>query len=233
MATRPAMERDNWLSLWLGTGQAYGEGMLAVGIDVGADRIHAVMLDESLTVVDGWVASPFDGEAAARLAALKPTSIAIDGPDGSSAAPYRDDFSLAPKWRTARGCEVELGLQRRIWVSFATPSGPLTGWMAVAADLFDLARRAGHTPLEVYPHAVFRTLAGRRLPKKTTAAGIDARVAALEGAGVSGRHLALWSHDALDAAAAAVVAAHHGLGWAVAVSCTVDNTTIWLPGQRV
>ena len=202
-----------------------------MGIDVGADRIHAVVLDETLAIIDVWVADPGDRiGVAARLAALSPTSIAIDGPDGPSAAPFRDELSLAPKWRTARGCEVELGRRKGIWVSFATPEGELGGWMGVAAAIFEAARASHHVALEVYPHAVYRTLAGRRLAKKTTARGIDERVAALRSSGVRGPYLSMWSHDGLDAAAAALVAAHHRLGRAEPIRCDRDATTIWLPG---
>lgn len=205
--------------------------MRAMGIDVGADRIHAVVLDETLEVVDTWVADPDDHRGVtARLGLLAPTSIGIDGPDGPSAAPFRNQLSLAPKWRTARGCEVELGRRSGIWVSFATPEGELVGWMGVAASLFEAARQSRHVPLEVYPHAVYRTLAGRRLAKKTTAVGIDERVAALRSSGVRGAHLSMWSHDGLDAAAAALVAAHHRLGRAEPIHCDLDSTTIWLPG---
>ena len=215
--------------------------MRVLGIDVGADRIHVVALDrdeptgpdDSLgwAVGDAWVFAPNDPAIEEMLAGTPPTSVGIDGPDGPSTAPFRDDPTLAAKWRGARGCEVELGRQFGIWVSFATPTAPLAGWMGVATALFDATRRHRHTPLETYPHAVYRRLAGRRLAKKTTAEGIDARVAALVGAHVTGPHLALWSHDALDAAAAALVAAHHATGRAVGAHCRRDNTTIWLPAE--
>ena len=202
-----------------------------LGIDVGADRLHVVGLDRDMRVCVMAVFDPFD---LAQLRALfgslvTGTPVAIDGPAGPSAAPFAEDPTVSRKFRSARGCEVELGRQRGIWVSFATGTEPLIGWMGVAATVHALAAACGLEPLEVYPYAVFRMLVGARPPKKTSAAGIAARVDALAGAGVTEPTLALWSHDAVDAAAAAVVAVHHARGAAVPIGCAADATTIWLP----
>ena len=202
-----------------------------LGVDVGADRLHVVGLDRDMQVCVTAVFDPFDlAPLRALLGSLAPrTPIAIDGPAGPSAAPFAGDLTVSRKFRSARGCEVELGRQRGIWVSFATGTEPLIGWMGVAATVHALAAACGLEPLEVYPHAVFRMLVGTRPPKKTSAAGIVARVDALAGAGVTEPTLALWSHDAVDAAGAVVVALHHAFGTAVPITCAADATTIWLP----
>jgi predicted nuclease with RNAse H fold len=187
-------------------------------------------LDAHLGVV---ISEVLDPEAAALdrlLTALPPnTPVAIDGPGGVSAAPYAADLSVAQKFRSARGCEVELGRQRRIWVPFATPTASLDPWMGVAVHVHERSAGSGHVPLEVYPHAVFCTLLGRRPPSKSTPAGITARVDALRSVGLTDRTLPLWSHDSLDAAAAAVVAVQHAAGTAVRIGCELDGTAIWLP----
>lgn len=177
------------------------------------------------------VLDPLDVKGVDAWFALLPTgsAVAIDGPPGPSAAPFANDASVSAKFRLARGCEVELGRQRGIWVSFATGPSPLTGWMAEAARIHLLSRRLGHMPLETYPYAIYRTLLGRRPAKKTTALGTIERVAALRSFGVEHGTLAMWSHDALDAAAAALVAGGYIDGTAEPVTCPLDGTSIWLP----
>lgn len=205
--------------------------IVGIGIDVGADRVHLVALDASFRVVTTAVMEPgrFEFFESILRSCKGSIAVAIDGPDGPSMAPFRNDPTVSGKFRNARGCEVELGRQRKIWVSFATGPEPLSGWALVASDLFSLTRSFGHRPLETYPYAIFHTLAGRRLPKKTTGAGITARVGTLQSAGLQADWLAMWSHDALDAAAAALVAVHHFRNTAIAIACPLDDTTIWLP----
>ncbi len=209
------------------------ERIVAVGVDVGADRVHMVALNSALRVVTTTAMDPNRLELFESIlrSCERPISVAIDGPDGPSLAPFHNDPTVSRKFRIARGCEVELGRQRKIWVSFATGPEPLTGWALTAADLFALTRSFGHYALETYPYAVFHTLAGHRLPKKTTGAGITARVSTLQNAGVHADSLPMWSHDGLDAAAAALVAAHHFQGSAVGIHCSLDQTTIWLPAH--
>lgn len=204
-----------------------------MGVDVGADRLHVVVLDAagavaSTAVLDPCSPEPFD----ALLAALPAgTPVAIDGPAGLSTGARADDPTVSRKFRTARGCEIQLGRQRGIWVPWVTPmaGAPIEPWMAVAIDLHGRVADGGHVPLETYPHGVFVTLAGRRLPRKTTAAGLSARVGVLRAAGIEGAHLKMWSHDALDATACALVAWDHHRGRAVAVTDELDATSIWLP----
>ncbi len=207
---------------------------MAVGVDVGADRLHLVCLGPGYEISGTAVLDPGDRAAVSAWFALLPPHcvVAIDGPPAPSAAPFADDTTVSRKFRHARGCEVELGLRRGIWVSFATGPEPLTGWTAEAALVHELTRSLGHRALETYPHAIYRTLLGRRPAKKTTGIGTMDRVGALQSVGVDHETLAMWSHDALDAAAAAVVARQHLEGVAEAVTCAIDSTAIWLPRAR-
>ena len=204
---------------------------MAVGVDVGSDRLHVVCLGPGYEIDDNAVLDPADRIAVAAWFSLLPPKcvVAIDGPPGPSAAPFADDATVSPKFRRARGCEVELGRQRGIWVSFATGPEPLTGWMAEAAHVHELSTKLGHRALETYPHAIYRTLLGRRPAKKTTGIGTMERVGALRSAGFGHDALAMWSHDALDAAAAALVARQYLDGNADPITCAVDDTSIWLP----
>ena len=211
---------------------APGEPM-AVGVDVGADRLHLVCLRPGYELAQTAVLDPADRVGVDAWFARLPCEcvVAIDGPPAPSAAPFADDATVSPKFRRARGCEVELGRQRGIWVSFATGPGPLTGWMAEAAHVHRLATSLGHRALETYPHAIYRTLLSRRPAKKTTGAGTMDRVGALQSVGFDHEALAMWSHDALDAAAAALVARQYLDGHADAITCAVDGTSIWLPSM--
>jgi predicted nuclease with RNAse H fold len=209
----------------------------AVGIDLGAKALHVVVLDRSdrqCSIVCSDVISPSEHgrltnlcEGAAR--------VAIDAPSEPSTAPHAGDHSLSPKFRVARCGEIALGQEHSSWVPWVTPeSVPASPvWMQVGFRTWQQLREAGHTPIEVYPAGAFRALAGIRLPKKTTAAGRRARLDVLD------RHLELppdaemWSHDAIDATVAALVAA-----WSVADGPVVaaghdrpgcDGSAIWIP----
>jgi Protein of unknown function (DUF429) len=204
---------------------------VAYGVDVGTERIHLVGLASNgslacVSVIAADELEVFDAYLA-QLPALG--VVAIDGPAGPSVAAYADDETVSAKFRLARGCEVELGRQRRIWVSFATGPAPLAGWMAVAQTLHERVTASGRQALETYPHGVFSTLLGRRPPKKTTAAGITERVQLLNAAGLVEPTLAMWSHDGLDAAAAALVALHCYREIATEIRSERDGTSIWLP----
>jgi predicted nuclease with RNAse H fold len=204
---------------------------VALGVDVGAERLHVVGLSAAgaFTVTDVVNSRDLDRfRDLVRTLSIEGV-VAIDGPAGSSVGAYADDVTISQKFRLARGCEVELGRQRRIWVSFATGPGPLTGWMLVAELVHECVIRAERRALETYPHAVYTTLNGARPPKKSTADGITERVRLLREAGVDDPSLPLWSHDGLDAAAAAIVALHAYRGTAEAVVSERDGTSIWLP----
>lgn len=216
-----------------------------VGVDVGARSLHAVTLSAGRRLVDARVFAADD--VAGIVAWAGSTRVAaIDGPDGASRGLHLQDHSVAAKFRPARTGEVALGRHHRHWVSWVTPRVvPEAGWMAVAVALHRAFARAGTEPVEVYPHAAFAELAGgRRLPSKQGPAGLEARVALLRGELGDVPHLAMWSHDGLDACAAALVAADHVDGVAVAAGPRPDDppgpdgvppddgSRIWLPRRR-
>jgi predicted nuclease with RNAse H fold len=204
-----------------------------VGIDIGVRRLHVVALTAGGAVADArpWPAEDTTGVAASLAAGV---SIAVDAPDSWSTLPHRGDERLSKKFRTARCGEIALGRQFGLWVPWVAPADPTEApaWMRVGVELFTALRAAGHDPVEVYPHAAFRVLAGRggsRLPPKSSPAGRAARVALLQAAGVAGVATLASSHDLLDAAAAALVALHRQRGVATAATCGHDATAIWLP----
>ena len=210
--------------------------MTFVGVDVGAQRLHVVVLGSGGGVVDGRVLAAADLKSLIEVCGGA-ECVAIDAPDSLSTAPHKADGvaggkPLAPKFQNARCAEIGLGIQCGIWVPWATPEQDSPGWMAVGIQVFAQVRTAGVPAIEVYPHAGFRSLAGwKKLAKKTEPAGIAERTDLLRKAGVDDRWLALWSHDALDAALAAVVARDRVLGTASAATCGHDGSAIWLPAS--
>ena len=102
-------------------------------------------------------------------------------------------------------------------------------WMARGMELFQLLEGRAVT-IEVYPHSIFRRLAKQTpVPPKSGQAGLRMRVRLLQEAGITAPHLEMWSHDSLDAAAAAVVALARARGEAERVSCDHDGSAMWLP----
>jgi predicted nuclease with RNAse H fold len=204
--------------------------MRFVGIDPGASAINCVVLDASRRVIDGRVL-PADASRDLKDLAAGATAIAVDAPAALSTAPHADDPSLSPKFRPARCCEIALGRQHHLWVPWVTPAagGAVPGWMQVGFQLYAELAANGHAPIEVFPHAGFRLLAGRVLPKKSTVAGIRNRVAMLEAEEVVAPWMQLWSHDALDATLAALLALRAGDGTAIPVGCGHDGSAIWIP----
>jgi hypothetical protein len=178
-----------------------------VGIDVGTSAMHCVVLDGSRRVIDGQ-ALPSDAATELEAVTHDATAIAIDAPSSLSTAPHADDEGLAPKFRLARCCEIALGREHGLWVPWVTPiaGAAVPGWMQVGFGLYQAFAAVGHSPIEAYPHAGFRVLAGGALAPKRTIAGVRARAGLLERGGVGVEGLRLWSHDALDAALAAVLA---------------------------
>jgi predicted nuclease with RNAse H fold len=202
-----------------------------VGIDVGAERLHCVAIDDSRRLVDAALFAP--SERPDLLRWLESAQcVAIDAPSSLSSSPHADEPGLSPKFRAARCAEIALGREWRIWVPWVTPTPamPVPSWMRVGLRLFDAVEDAGHTAIEVFPYAGFRALAGgSRLPSKSTIAGIKARALLLQGAGASVPSFLVSSHDLLDAALAALVALHHRRGIATSVGCGHDDSAIWLP----
>lgn len=211
--------------------------LFAVGIDVAAAGLHVVGVDRDRRVVLGRLVPP-DG-LTALFADLDPSLwVAIDAPDRQRPPLHAGDESLAPKFRRARCAEIALGSQRGFWVPWVTPApgDACPAWMLTGFQAWRAAENRFGRGLEVYPYAAFRVLAGvTRLEKKQTVAGLRQRMAILEGAGLGAELLELWSHDALDAAMAALVARAARLGLADRIECTPegphghDDSAIWLP----
>jgi predicted nuclease with RNAse H fold len=206
------------------------------GIDVSATALHCVAVDERLRLVDSGVFDAGDiGSLRDRIAGA--AVVAIDAPASLSTEPHRNDRAISRKFQAARCGEVALGRDRGYWVPWVSPVDEPPGWMRVGLELYAAVEaEAGSTAIEVYPHACFRELAhGARLPKKTTAAGVVRRVELLREVGLDTPSLQMWSHDALDAAVAAVTAAELHQGAAAKVTCRAgddidhDGSAIWLP----
>ena len=206
-------------------------GRTGVGIDVGASRLHAVALRDGVVlataVLDVEPAGVVEWVRSLKTAVER---VAIDAPSALSTGAHRDDTGLAPKFRAARCGEVALGREHGVWVPWVSPpigAPQVAGWIVAGLALFDALGGAGFDAVETFPHAVFRTLAGAKVPPKSTPAGVARRVELLQAAGVDDVSLPLWGHDGLDAAAAALVAADPS---ARAVTCGHDGSAVWLPG---
>ena len=202
-----------------------------VGIDLGAHANTCVALDAQCAISDMRVFAGIDVDEAAEWAVATGRVIAIDAPDAPSTRPHlTDPAELSNKFRPARCAEIALGREHRLWVSWVTPAaGPFSSWMQVGFDLFAEVRARGVEPLEVYPHSIFRTLAGKKLPSKQTWDGRVERIALLSERGLVIPFAPAWSHDSLDAAAAAVVARDFAFDEATRVTCGHDSSAIWLP----
>jgi predicted nuclease with RNAse H fold len=204
-----------------------------VGIDVGSRALHAVAIDDACAVTGAAVFEAGELDDLAAWAAGCAVA-AVDAPDGPSRGAHNRDTAVAPKFRRGRCGEVALGRQRGYWVPWVTPTRPAPGsWIEVGISVH---ASLPMTTLEVFPNAGFRSLAGAgAVPKKTTAAGIRERARLLRAAGLQARDLQAWSHDALDAALAAIVALQCAAGRAQRIgcaedeSCGQDGSAIWLP----
>jgi hypothetical protein len=207
-----------------------------LGIDLGASAVHCVRLTGTtgalrVTAVRTFAADDHDG-IGANAAAVD--EVAIDAPGALSTAVHRDDPDVSRKFRVARCGEIALGQQARIWVPWVTPpvADDLAPWMGVGFAVWTTLQGAGHAPVEVYPAGVFRVLAGHVPPRKTTSAGRAARLALLAAHVDLPDDVAAWSHDTIDATAAALTAHHKATGRARAhghgaPGC--DGSAIWLP----
>ena len=155
--------------------------------------------------------------------------VAVDAPSGLSSGAHLDDGTLSRKFRAARCGEVALGREAGVrvpWVSPPVGAADVAGWITVGLALFTSLGAAGLEAVETYPHAVFRTLAGGRVPPKSTDEGRRRRVELLRAAGVDEPTLPLWGHDGLDACAAALVAIDPSPR---VLTCGHDGSSIWLP----
>lgn len=204
--------------------------MRVAGIDVSASRLHVAVLQDGVRVSAAEVVPAGDPDAILPLV-RGCAAVAIDAPEAPSTAPHATDGTAPnPKFRTARCAEIGLGRTFGVWVPWVTPvDGPFPGWMTAGFALFAGLRGLVPAVLEVYPHGVFRRLGGSLPPKKQTDAGQRVRVDLLRAAGIHERGLRMWSHDALDALAAALVAHRAVTGDATPATCGHDGSAIWLP----
>lgn len=209
----------------------------AVGIDLGAKALHAVVLeraDRKFRVVDATVVFPGGDDALLALCA-DAAAIAIDAPSDPSTAPHTGDLSLSPKFRVARCGEIALGQDHGSWVPWVTPEGVDASppWMQLGFQVFEHLRAAAHEPMEVYPAGAFRALAQSRLAKKSTVAGRLARLEVLQRDIELPDTSATWSHDTIDAAVAALVAMWSTSGERVVAArhnqTGCDSSAIWIP----
>jgi hypothetical protein len=202
----------------------------AVGIDLGQSQVWGVAAERRgrrWRIVDG---RSFPATSLADAVAwCGDAAVAIDAPGGRSERVHLEDTAVAAKFRPARCAEVALRLAGHAvpWIA-PGPADPAPGWMEVG---FALWEALGDGPrLEVYPHAVFVELLGSKPPRKTTPAGREARLRALAGHLELPPGAELWTHDGIDAAAAALVAAHHLDGRARRLACEGhDGSVMWLP----
>lgn len=201
-----------------------------MGIDLGAAAIWAVAAERS---VEGrWAVTGAEVFAAVELGEVAAwcdgATVAVDAPGGRSEGRHHGDERVAAKFRPARCAEVALRLHGIAvpWIS-PGPDDPVPPWMQVG---FDLWAALGGEVLEVFPFGAFTALLGHRPANKLTVAGRRQRLAALGGALDLPATASVWGHDAVDAAAAAVVAAHHADGLAVRIACADHNGSVmWQP----
>lgn len=204
--------------------------MSHIGIDVGADRLHAVALDDAADVLEARIFGPEELTALVSWS-TEAQVIAIDAPAMLSTAPHKDDPDISAKFRLSRCADIALGRVHKIWVPWATPTAEqeVSSWIRKGLEVFERLSGKDSRVVEVFPHAAFVRLAGGRIPSKKTVAGLNKRAELLESAGVKAPWLSMWSHDSLDAAVSAVVALRVHEGAAVKASCEHDDSAIWLP----
>jgi len=198
----------------------------AVGIDVGADAAWLVALElgaDRLAIAGAMLSNPVD---LSRIEAFcRDSAVAIDAPAAPSLQAHLLDSRVSPKFRPGRCSEVALSMAG-IAVQFVTPPDdgtPIAPWMRTGFEIWSALGAIGLAPVETYPHGVFWRLAGRPLFHKQRPSGTAARLEALA------PHLALsdgvqmWSHDGIDALAAALVAALTVSGRADRIDCSGDG----------
>ena len=200
----------------------------AVGIDVGADAAWLVALDSGSDrprVVDALLSHPID---LVRIETFcQASAVAIDAPGGLSIQPHLLDARIARKFRPGRCSEVALSLAG-ISVQFVTPAlgdAAIASWMRSGFSIWRTLEDSGLRPVETYPHGVFWRLAGRPLFHKQRPAGATARLEAIGPHVELTNDVEMWSHDGLDALAAALVAWLVVTGDAERIDCGGDD--VW------
>lgn len=204
------------------------------GVDVGTRALHGVAIDDEGLLAGAVVVAP--GELGDLVAGLEGAdAVGVDAPGGWSEARHAGDEQLPGKFRAARCGEIQIRQEFGYAVPWPTPTGtgPRTGWMEVGFEVHARLRPVAGAVVEVFPHAAFLHLAGRKsLPAKATLAGARVRAGLLaDRVEVDPGELLLWSHDALDALAAAVTARDVANGRSEAARCPQhpDSAAIHLP----
>ncbi len=203
----------------------------ACGLDVGADRVHGVVIDSTYSVVETRLLPADRLDYLIRWAA-EHDAIAIDSPDLLSTGPHLDDSTLALKFRSGRCAEIGLARNQHIYVPWVTPmsADALARWMEVGMAIFAKLRANGDSPIEVFPYSAYRVLAaGTKLHTKQSEIGLTQRIDLLRSRSCGGAWIEMWSHDGLDALVAALVAGDHLVGKAEPATCGHDGSAIWLP----
>ena len=185
-----------------------------VGIDLGASRdprrrARAATGGAAAVAAAGtFDATDLDAVVATR--GRRRTRSRSTRPAELSTAPHRDDEAISRKFRIARCGEIALGEQARIWVPWVTPPDPDTvpGWMQVG--LRGVGTRCA-------PRATSRSRSTRPGCSGSSPADVppkqdDAGRAPTRGSTSSRRTSSsrsgstMWSHDGIDALAAALTA---------------------------
>ncbi|MBW3619986.1 MAG: DUF429 domain-containing protein [Actinobacteria bacterium] len=204
------------------------------GVDVGTRALHAVAIDDDGRLAGAVVVAPARvAELVERVAGAP--AVGVDAPDRWSLAHHAGDDRLPGKFRTARCGEIQLRHEFGYPVPWTTPvaTGARTGWMEVGFEVHAALRPVAGEVVEVFPHAAFLHLAGRRtLPAKASPAGARVRADLLAARlDVDAGELLLWSADALDALAAALTARDVAAGRSDVARCPdhPDDSAIHLP----
>ena len=217
------------------------------GVDVSARRGHhlCVLEGDGGALRTTFYEPGKTAEVVRTIARLSPAAVGIDAPSGpcrrllgpGSAA--RQALDLKPgSYLRARVCDALLMRRRLSLYQVPAEGEAVQPWMEAGFELFEaVAETTGRTlyrppapppyegptapssgrVFETYPDAAFCALLGHRPPKKATAQGFAARVAALADQGVTDpRGLEQRSTDELDACVAALTAhrlATGSAGW--------------------
>lgn len=202
----------------------------AAGVDVGAGRVHAVALARRAGRLE--VTGRYEGGATSDLVRFCDGAgrVAVDAPGEPSRGAHREDMAVAAKFRGGRCSEIPVpGTPAVSWVT--PPAGnPVPGWMLTGFEVWHRLRGAGLQAVETYPAAAYHRLNGGRWPpRKSTGPGRAARLALLRPYLHLPPEAAGWSHDTLDAAVAALVAA---TGAPLPHRCPEpDGSRMWLPDR--
>jgi hypothetical protein len=166
--------------------------------------------------------------------------VAIDGPCATNGLAVRSDWSGWDRRRRGAQRDAEIALAKEriglFWTTHATVVRfeGASRWIARSLRLFgdDLGARPPER-IEVHPHGMF-TVLSRRLgrgdpPNKHSPAGRRARIAILRRYVPELDGALQPDHDAVDAAAAAVMAGLHALRLTRPLGTHVGGGLIWLP----